>query len=563
MNTKKRVLGGITFFSCLTAGTLAFAQNYGDFADGGCEGTKRKWSAILWNIRGEWEPACKNHVELKWGRAADRCEENGFHMWGVFLEPDEKCGYVFSQPPNVQPVENAHTMQYGDFRDFTDNGCIGPGFRNYSSVLRNISGSWETACETHKYAPLQRVADNCVNTGQMWGEFYVEDPNCDLGTTLSDGSQGDLDDSYKTDNYVDYNLFDHIKKRFEVGESKGGNNRTPAERAAREKNASIPRLDKAKPMRFELPSYTQIHPRTGTYWHVQGITATSDGRIVLNHSLNPIRSQNIPNKRYNCSTIIWSDTIQSDNFSPEDSYDSDKAMSANCAFENWHPSVLQSAGKLVVASDNHDSDGSFDNNVTRNVSPNKIRFFQIASGSEIKEFKDLAIQGHYNSVAIAFNPADQHTYVTAADPADAASTELRIYRDDDGTGQPCPNLANSGCTFKEHGTIDDVFVSSSGMSLISQNDGTMVLFSMYSPNGNPDDYMRIVEIDPANKTKGRSSGEIWLFRTEELAVKTLRASCRWGCSVEVINGELYLLTAPRHLQEEQFEIRSLKLIREL
>ena len=165
----KGVFAGITLFSCLTAETLASDPHYGDFSDGGCDGDKRKWSAILWDIEGDWKTACEAHVAKRWNRAADKCVEAGFHMWGEFFVPDKTCGYVFSGRSNPQQVpdwQKGGTQDFADFKDFwlkLDRASVEVG------ELKNMTGAHHSETRFEAWSHVQGMAWGIDDNGDdIW-----------------------------------------------------------------------------------------------------------------------------------------------------------------------------------------------------------------------------------------------------------------------------------------------------------------------------------------------------------------------------------------------------------
>jgi hypothetical protein len=163
---------GIVMALVLLVGTTAWTEpHWGDFKKGLCSAVgKRQYSAILWDIKGSWEEACKKAPAIIKGQnfaGPARCKNERVAMWGEFDVDDTEC------MPN-----------WGSFKK---DACRGPGIRQYSSVLHNIKDmKWEAACgqmpaTIHGFAFVR--PSRCSNeTLGEWGEFDVPDDTC-LSTT--------------------------------------------------------------------------------------------------------------------------------------------------------------------------------------------------------------------------------------------------------------------------------------------------------------------------------------------------------------------------------------------
>ncbi|KAH7429821.1 hypothetical protein KP509_09G067800 [Ceratopteris richardii] len=152
-----------------------WAANWGEFKRDGCVlPGYRKYSARLWNIKGDWEKSCRSMeatVQGTYFRVPDNCVNRGLRgEHGEFYVLDATCD------PN-----------WGSFKD---DGCKGDGRRQFSSVLWDIpSGeSWEKWC-AEAWAEVDGVfflqPSRCVNKIlNMWGEFDVPDPCCGNGKAM-------------------------------------------------------------------------------------------------------------------------------------------------------------------------------------------------------------------------------------------------------------------------------------------------------------------------------------------------------------------------------------------
>lgn len=146
------------------------APNWGEWKRDDCKYKRwppaRQYSSRLWNIQGSWDNAC-NTMPVKVAGVErgkpDRCinQGPGIAMWGEVEVQDGSCD------PKYNPWK----------RD----GCTYIGYRQWSSQLWDIQGSWEDACNVKPVDinGVQRKADRCVNTGSaMWGEVDVPDSSC-------------------------------------------------------------------------------------------------------------------------------------------------------------------------------------------------------------------------------------------------------------------------------------------------------------------------------------------------------------------------------------------------
>lgn len=68
---------------------------WGEFKKDNCSAVgKRQYSAILWNINGSWEEACKKTPATINGKrfsSPARCKKTASNMWGEFDVPDSSC----------------------------------------------------------------------------------------------------------------------------------------------------------------------------------------------------------------------------------------------------------------------------------------------------------------------------------------------------------------------------------------------------------------------------------------------------------------------------------------
>ncbi|WNG43734.1 hypothetical protein F0U60_06220 [Archangium minus] len=151
----------------------ALANPYwGEFKKDNCSAIgKRQYSAILWNISGSWEAACKKMPATINGKrfaSPARCKNMSSSMWGEFDLDDSSC-----------------TPRWGEF---SKGSCKGPGLREYSAILWDIKDrSWEDACNQmpatingQSFARPTRCFKRALPgiPLNMWGQFDVPDKSC-------------------------------------------------------------------------------------------------------------------------------------------------------------------------------------------------------------------------------------------------------------------------------------------------------------------------------------------------------------------------------------------------
>ncbi|ANV83047.1 hypothetical protein AWQ21_00750 [Picosynechococcus sp. PCC 7003] len=339
--------------------------------------------------------------------------------------------------------------------------------------------------------------------------------------------------------------------------------------------------------------YDRFNDQRGWSDHVQGITMTGDRRIVISHSL-----ENRGENGQACGTISystpWSEGMDAKNLT----------WKTECIFNNYHPSVLQAHGNYIVATDNDDKKGI-----------GNISVYNLAN-NQLRELPGLRIEKKTNSVGIT-EFGDHGIFLVRSDVAEYAPSQLEIYRAEreiySSPGQEnldpwvprsfksvkCDDLDQPGCKWRLIKTFDDVWSSSSGMSLIQQTD-RLVLASMF--NRGEIDYIVLHEIildnnvtsiptirlvtdtvttrDPRNQDRdprgrpgviSRSTYQrpeivevdIFDFRASDVFPRDartginlgrtqfesflMRPSCRFGCSLQVIDGDLYYIAAARNI----------------
>ena len=266
--------------------------------------------------------------------------------------------------------------------------------------------------------------------------------------------------------------------------------------------------------------------------HVQGIAYTANGRIVINHSL----------KENGCGVLAWSSPYV---------YERGNSItwSHECKFDNHHPSSMQASGNIIAASDNYDSGSGI---------AHQIRFFEVQANNSLTEHLDLNIPDKHNSVSFAYNPIDRHHYVITANPANQSYKYVDIYYsskvDSNGvaTGQPCSNL-RSHCQFvRKQNCSPRAYVSSSGLSLIVQDNGMMYLLAQYSESVRPSDFIVATQID-VNNCSSKEISKFEKMGETQAAIKTSRPSFRWAGGAQVLNDSLYILWSGRNISKTNYE----------
>lgn len=292
--------------------------------------------------------------------------------------------------------------------------------------------------------------------------------------------------------------------------------------------------------------------RNETGQHFQGVTYLENGMFVAVHSLAPT---NIAT----CAALVWTSPYNYD-----DDPDEIRAQ-AECGLLNKnHSSDIDSHGNIVVVPDYHYYDGEPD--PTGSTSRNAVRFFDFTSGRPV-ELSHLRIGGGVSSVGLAQRSADGHFYLATASVGEHDYSDVKMYRAEKspvdsttGKGGAC-GLTDSDCKFVYIGSVGSVYVSSSGMSLVDLSDGLMMIFTMYSPNGLVNDFVRgtAVMVDPFSMfplvvTPLDGDGEnVGVSQTWQ--AKTMRPSCRWSCSMSMVNGHLYFSSISRDVESQgDFEL---------
>lgn len=274
--------------------------------------------------------------------------------------------------------------------------------------------------------------------------------------------------------------------------------------------------------------------------HIHGLTYMQNKRFVLAASLESVGTAFTDT----CGLMAWSEPYDWD-ANP----DGELKWKARCLFEDWHPSILQSAGDYIAATDS-----------------NRVKFYKLGANSAgPARINNLSINPrHYlQTMGFTYRVADGHYYVVTSRVADQGYRAIELFRDSlvvgrTPTGAPCGNLERQDCKFVSLGTIDNVHSSASGTSLIDQTNGKLVLVTMYSSNsdgkGYIDDFVRATEIDVATMTavERYSAENMGIAQWES---KFRRPSCRWACTVNVVNNEVYYSMAARHIYDDgEFEI---------
>lgn len=155
------------------------APNWGDWRKDECVSSgKRKNSARLWNIVGDWGEACTQAIQRPGisGEILERkCVNTGPEMWGEVYTQDDSCNPV-----------------WGSFR----NECSEAGTKKYFAQLDVLGMDWQEACRT---APPVKLPNgvvqkaNCVKrVDGQYGEWLVPDSTCSQKTNadLQDFSSG-------------------------------------------------------------------------------------------------------------------------------------------------------------------------------------------------------------------------------------------------------------------------------------------------------------------------------------------------------------------------------------
>ncbi len=275
--------------------------------------------------------------------------------------------------------------------------------------------------------------------------------------------------------------------------------------------------------------------------HVQGLTYMQNKRFVLSASLEKIGTS----QEDSCGLMVWSEPYDWDTGT-----DDDLEWKADCVFGSWHPSILQSAGDYLAVTDN-----------------NRVKFYQFGANSVRPALMSnlLITPGHYlQTMGFTYRVADRHYYVVVSTQTDRGYGPIELFRDslhdsnNNPTGAPCISLQRRNCKFVSLGKINNVHSSASGTSLVDQTNGKLVLVSMYSSNsdgkGYVDDFVRATEIDVATMTASERYGaeNMGISQWES---KFRRPSCRWACSINVVNNEVFYSMAPRHIYDDgEFEI---------
>lgn len=285
--------------------------------------------------------------------------------------------------------------------------------------------------------------------------------------------------------------------------------------------------------------------------HFQGVTYLESGRFVAIHSFETVDTSKvwILHPDGECAGIVWTEP-----------YDVDEA-----------PETVSAQVECGILRRNHG--GAVDSHEDIVVVPDwgfggsdQIVFLDFASGAPQK-LDSLSIPipntDEAPAVGLARRQKDGHYYLTVAYVADSGPADVDLYRaqkkDAAGARQSC-DLRDVDCRFELVHTLEDVYVSSSGMSLVDMSNGMLALFTMYSPDGMAADFMRVttLNIDLIEQIPDVPIGHTFTLTDEDdpgenLGVsqvqrKFTRPSCRWACAVNMVNGGLYLVSVSRDVE---------------
>ncbi|KAJ3208520.1 hypothetical protein HDU67_006691 [Dinochytrium kinnereticum] len=198
---------------------------------------KRRYSSRLWDIKGEWNAACRGAgitIDGKFLSRPDRCIDLGIGgMWGEWDVSVDSCkpnwgslsgadgcvefgkkqywarlwnieggadwGKMCRSTPSefglpyrcesqgfwggeigVWRVDDASCT--GTWEDVSDQGCSEFGFRRYSAKLYDIIGDWRSGCENRQHTVRDVYFEKPTYCDQsifgIWGKFDVPDQTC-------------------------------------------------------------------------------------------------------------------------------------------------------------------------------------------------------------------------------------------------------------------------------------------------------------------------------------------------------------------------------------------------
>lgn len=159
---------------------------WGVWEDHKCVGKERKYASILWDIKGNWEQACKDFIgkhNVQGNVVRTNCPPPGSNQWGEVFVSDTACV--------ADATQDKSGIHWGDWATSCDKGK-----KKYSSRLWNVQGDWMKSCNemiTPEKSGINGTGreTKCVDLGAsgIWGEIWVDDGNCRpiLGTFKDDG----------------------------------------------------------------------------------------------------------------------------------------------------------------------------------------------------------------------------------------------------------------------------------------------------------------------------------------------------------------------------------------
>ncbi|GAB1527685.1 hypothetical protein RhiTH_010873 [Rhizoctonia solani] len=122
-------------------------------------------------------PSSNTYLDCEWvGGAA--CISTKCPSGKVSIASDAEGG---GEKP-TGPVPDKPPTQNGHWGSLTDEGCKSDGYRQWSSKLLDISGSWEEACANHpaviKDTYFLKPTSCDKSVFGIWGKFWVPDDKC-------------------------------------------------------------------------------------------------------------------------------------------------------------------------------------------------------------------------------------------------------------------------------------------------------------------------------------------------------------------------------------------------
>jgi len=219
--------------------------------------------------------------------------------------------------------------------------------------------------------------------------------------------------------------------------------------------------------------------------HIQGITVTASGRIVLSYSrLDPSQE--------NCSgMLVYSSPFDPANPNKELDWDfycetgnTDSRKGPIGPGLEGHPSTLQASGNILAVGTHGGTRFYYlGSNGIEALDPDTAKTFPVEDSGGVRRVNDKGDQIYgRDSTGLVYNHVDNRFYLlNAAGTVTPNTTSIQLCR----SAQNISLRQAQSSVFNDCKIIDDVYASGQGSNLVMQEDGTLYLLSAFSTTEKP------------------------------------------------------------------------------